>query len=249
MKRQFLFSFFETPVGKLLQGVEKKYIKRSIHVSCKQTILQIGALGWEHDFIDCSLYRDFYLVDSRGSGTHEAHKIQSFCYQLPIQTESVDLVILPHLLEFDAHRFRTLREIDRVLKPGGEILILHLNPFNIWVRLQSLWDRKMSHNWMGHFLSRTRVCDWLKVLNCEIKTTTELTEDALITTPAKFRFGKLTFIALAYGVVAVKRKYTLIPLASTKSKKAKLISATTLAERRRFDNNYNATDINIKDER
>lgn len=226
MKRKFLFSFYETPQGKLLLEKEKEYLARSITVSYKQTILQIGSLGWEDEFIDCSLYQNYIILDAKGEGCAEAIKVCAKSFKLPIQSESVDLVLLPHLVEFDINRFQTMREIERILKPEGEVVIINLNPLNIWVRMQFLWDKKMSNTWNGHFILRTRLADWLKLLNFEIKTTSEFTIGSISTISGQFVFGQRTFSSMAYAVRAVKRQYTLIPLAPIKERPAILVSAT-----------------------
>jgi len=222
MKRQFLFSFYETPQGKLLQRQENSYLSHSITVSCKQTILQIGALGWETDFIDCRLYRYFYILDAHSEGSIKAARINGKSHYLPIQSETVDLVILPHLLEFDAHRFQTMREIERVLKPGGELIILNLNQVNIWVRMQFLWNKKMSDSWWGYFISRSRMTDWLKLLNYEIMSTAEFTIDNRTVTLGQFKWCRNTFFSMAYAIRAIKRQFTLIPLTSPKVKRPRL---------------------------
>jgi SAM-dependent methyltransferase len=227
MKRKFLFSFYETPQGKLLQVLEKKYLKRAITVSCKQTILQIGGVGWENEFIDCSLYQRYYVLDGKGRGADNAQKISAHSFKLPIQSETVDLVLLPHLIEFDINRFQTMREIERVLKPEGEVVIVNFNPLNIWVRMQFLWNKKMSNTWEGFFISRGRIADWLKLLNFEIKTTSEFTIDSIVSTPDRFNLGKRTFFSMAYAVRAVKRQYTLIPLTPVKVKQPILVSVAT----------------------
>ena len=226
MKRKFLFSFYETPQGKLLQALENKYLKHSITVSCKQTIVQIGRLEWESDFIDCSLYRNFCIVDAKGGGSEPAIKIRGMSHNLPIKSETVDLVLLPHILEFDTNRLQTMREIERILKPGGEVVILNFNLLNIWVRLQFIWNIKMSNSWYGYFITRSRISDWLQLLNFEIMSTTEFTIDSIVTTPGDFNFGKRTFYSMAYAVKAVKRKYTLIPLTPVKAKRPQLVSAS-----------------------
>lgn len=224
MKRKFLFSFFETPQGKLLLEQEKKYLARSITVSCKQTVLQIGYLGWENDFIDYSLYTKYSILDARGEGAKEASRVYAKSFKLPIQSESIDLVIIPHLLEFDAYRFQTMREIERVLKPEGDVIILCFNPLNISVFMQSLWNKKMSHSWSNHFISRARMADWLKLLSFEIKTTSEFTIDSTVTTLNQFKLGRMPFVSMAYAVKAVKRQYTLIPMTPAKAKSSSAIS-------------------------
>jgi len=227
MKRQFIFSFYETPQGKLLQQREETYLKRSITVSCKQTVLQIGALEWESSFIDCSLYQKYSILDSKAQGCADAVKICGKSYLLPIQSETVDLVILPHLLEFDKNRFQTMREIERVLKPEGEVIIINLNPLNMGVRLQFLWDKKLSKTWQGYFIKRSRMADWLKLLNFEIKTTSEFTIDSILSSPEKFKLGKRTWFSMAYAVRAIKRRYTLIPLTPVTAKKARLVTVSS----------------------
>ncbi|MFW5443510.1 MAG: class I SAM-dependent methyltransferase [Methylococcaceae bacterium] len=227
MKRKFLFSFYETPQGKLLQSVETNFLKRSITVSCKQTILQIGGLGWEGDFIDCSFYQRYSIVDGKAQGCAKALKIQAHSFKLPIQSETVDLVLMPHLIEFDANRFQTMREIERVLKPEGDVVIINFNPLNTWVRLHSVWNKKMSDSWHSYFIPRSRVADWLKLLNFEVKSTSEFTLDSVYTTAEGFKWGKRTFLSMAYAVRAVKRRYTLIPLTPVKAKPSGFVTAVS----------------------
>lgn len=225
MKRNFLFSIYQSPRGKLLQAMEAIYLKRCMTVSCKQHQLQIGGLGWEEEFIDCSLYRNYAIVDDKQAGCHAALKINAKAFKLPIQTESIDLVIVPHLFEFDAHRFKTMREIHRVLKPGGELVILNFNPLSLYVRFQFLWNIKFGDSWRAHFMSRARVNDWLKLLNFELLTTAEFGLDSFTITHGRFATNMKTLFSIAYGVKAVKRQYSPIPLKSVIKKRSKLITA------------------------
>ena len=223
MKRNFLFTWYETPRGKLLQQVEAEYIRRSITVSCKQRVLQIGGLGWENQFIDCSLYENFIILDAHNLGYEGAKKIRAKAYSLPIQTESVDLILLPHLLEFDAHRFQTMREIERVLKPEGHLIIINFNPWSFWVRCQYLWKKKLADSWQGHFISKQRVLDWLKLLNFETKSASEFNIDSYQAAAAgNFKAGHFSFFTTAYAIRAIKRRFTLIPLASEAMKRPRI---------------------------
>jgi SAM-dependent methyltransferase len=228
MKRNFLFAWYQTPRGKLLKQLEADYIQRSITVSCQQTILQVGGLGWEDEFIDCSLYKRFIILDAKNLGYDGALKIQAKAFHLPLQSESVDLIILPHLLEFDAFRFQTIREVERVLKPEGIILILNFNPWSFWIRYQYLWDKKMADSWGGHFISRSRITDWLKLLNFEISVCSQFYLDSVVSTYGKINSRKRLFSGTAYAVKAIKRRYNLIPLTPIKSLKPSLVMANSI---------------------
>jgi hypothetical protein len=224
MKRDFLFAYYETPRGKLLKGLEIDYLQSAIVVSCKQTILQIGGLGWENEFIDCTLYTNYTILDAKNRGFKSARKIRAKAFHLPLQCESVDMIILPHLLEFDAYRFQTMREVERVLKPEGSVVILNFNPWSIWVRYQYLWDKRLADSWGGHFIRRSRVIDWLKLLNFEVTMVSQFNLDSIHTTHAKFA-PSFSLSTTSYAVKAIKRRYNLIPLSPIKALSPRLAIA------------------------
>ncbi|WP_411726273.1 class I SAM-dependent methyltransferase [Methyloglobulus sp.] len=211
MKRDFLFAYYQTPRGKLLRDLEVDYLQNAIVVSCKQTILQIGGLGWENEFIDCTLYTNYTILDAKNLGCQGARKIRAKSYHLPLQCDSVDMIILPHMLEFDAYRFQTMREVERVLKPEGTVVILNFNPWSIWVRYQYFWDKRLADSWRGHFIRRARVIDWLKLLNFEVTLISQFKLDSIKTTHVRLA-NAFSLSATAYGVKAIKRRYNLIPL-------------------------------------
>jgi SAM-dependent methyltransferase len=88
---------------------------------------------------------------------------------LPLESQSVDLLILPHVLEFSADPHQLLREVERVLRPEGRVLVFGLNPFSFWGArhlLTSWWFRpKLPRQTKMIPLSQLR--DWLKLLEIE----------------------------------------------------------------------------------
>jgi SAM-dependent methyltransferase len=222
VKRHFLFTWYQTPRGRLLQELEAKYLRHAIQVSCKQTIVQIGGLNWENEFIDCSLYEKFIIIDYKNLGCPQALKIQAKAYAVPIQTASVDLVLLPHILEFDERRFQTIREVERILKPEGELIILNFNPWNLWLRYQFVLEKKWSNSWNAHFISRSRIVDWLKLLNFEIKLSSEFNINQVNATHLNFKVSRNPLLGMAYAVKAIKRRYNLIPLTPTQANPVRL---------------------------
>ncbi|MBL8482809.1 MAG: class I SAM-dependent methyltransferase [Rhodocyclaceae bacterium] len=87
--------------------------------------------------------------------------------QLPFAAQSIDLVVLPHVLEFSADPHEVLREVERVLVPEGHVVLSGFNPYSLW-GLRRLWRRQGAQfPWNGAYLSVPRLKDWLKLLGFE----------------------------------------------------------------------------------
>jgi SAM-dependent methyltransferase len=86
---------------------------------------------------------------------------------LPLLTESIDLLVLPHTMEVSADPHRLLREAQRVLIPEGRLVITGFNPWSLWrLRRASLPGRSSAS---GHaWISLPRLKDWLKLLNFDL---------------------------------------------------------------------------------
>ena len=52
--------------------------------------------------------------------------------QLPLASQSLDLVVLPHALESHRDPHQVLREAERVLMPEGQLVISGFNPLSLW---------------------------------------------------------------------------------------------------------------------
>jgi SAM-dependent methyltransferase len=87
---------------------------------------------------------------------------------LPLATGSVDLVALPHVLEFNAHPHRILREAARVLMPDGQIVISGFNPLSLWGMKRALGFGRNEFPWCGRFIGLLRLKDWLQLLGFEL---------------------------------------------------------------------------------
>jgi SAM-dependent methyltransferase len=90
------------------------------------------------------------------------------CHELPIATQSVDLAVLPHVLEFAAEPHAVLREVDRVMMPEGRLVLLGFNPWSLWGLRSALGPGRALVPWNGRFVSLLRVKDWLALLGFEV---------------------------------------------------------------------------------
>lgn len=95
---------------------------------------------------------------------------------LPFPAASLDLVLLPHTLEFSADPHATLREVERVLVPEGRVVICGLNPVSLWGLRQRRGHlyRKLGVGSLflpdaGEFIGHWRLRDWLQLLGFEVE--------------------------------------------------------------------------------
>ena len=106
---------------------------------------------------------------SPGLGGRQVAVITRF-EELPFATQSIDLVVMPHILEFAQEPHQVLREVDRVLVPEGQVIITGFNPASLWGLRQSLARAKIARPYLpraGQFISLPRIKDWLKLLSFE----------------------------------------------------------------------------------
>ena len=84
--------------------------------------------------------------------------------ELPFANDSINLVILHHTLDTNSNPHQTLREVCRVLRSGGHIVIVGFNPFSSW-GLRKLINRSKKVPWSNRFLTPHRLEDWLSLLD------------------------------------------------------------------------------------
>jgi len=82
---------------------------------------------------------------------------------LPLQSNSIDAVMIHHALDYTPDNHRLLREAARVLMPGGKLIIVGFNPISSWgIRKLCRWRHVAP--WNGRYTSSSRVQDWLNLL-------------------------------------------------------------------------------------
>ncbi len=122
--------------------------------------------------------------------------------RLAIRTDSVDAVLLPHTLELSADPHAVLREVHRILRPDGRLIVLGFNPLSWWGLLHKLSVTGYPEGMLRHISTR-RICDWLRLLNLRVDEV-----QACYLTPARNSMLKLLqrsqFFANAYLVMASK---------------------------------------------
>lgn len=118
-------------------------------------------------------------VSVSGAGLTRDDRIHLRCDfdALPFAGQSLDLVVLAHVLETARDPHLALREVERVLVPEGRVLIFGFNPVSLWClrpawRLaarRSLGGRATSGGPVAEAIAYRRLRDWLRLLGFEVE--------------------------------------------------------------------------------
>ena len=88
--------------------------------------------------------------------------------QLPINSDSMDAVLLPHTLEFAADPYAIVREVDRVLVGEGQLLVLGFRPVEPVGIARALRAAAVFRRACAACSPSERVRDWLVLLGYEV---------------------------------------------------------------------------------
>ena len=91
-------------------------------------------------------------------------------HALPLESESIDVALLHHSLDYSEDPHQLLRETARVLIPFGHVLIFGFQRWSALGMQHTLRSRLHPEDPVAshHFLSLMRLHDWLKLLDFEI---------------------------------------------------------------------------------
>lgn len=156
--------WFKSEIGLQFVEAEKQQLDTILPDLFGFYLLQIGNLGVV-DLIESSRVSNCRVVGLQHEPTGA---FQAESWALPIKSDSIDVVILPHTMNFARYPHEVLREVERILIPEGNVVITGFNPFSMW----QLWRwalgwRKMPP-WCGHFFTQFRLRDWLALLGFDV---------------------------------------------------------------------------------
>jgi SAM-dependent methyltransferase len=157
-----LSDWLRTPQGRYLLEWEQAGLDRLVADIFGYHALQIGLP--ECDFLRTN--RMPFRLRSARAGAAEVHATE---YDLPFASASLDLVVLPHVLEFSPQPHQVLREVERVLVPEGSVIIAGFNPFSLWGLRHFAARSATACPWGGQYRSVPRIRDWLTLLGFETR--------------------------------------------------------------------------------
>jgi SAM-dependent methyltransferase len=231
---QDMAQWLETPLGQALLESERKVMEPVLARIFGYHFLQIGVS--EASLLDESPvgHRFLFVPQSLADSRHAVASAEA----LPLQTDSVDAVLIHHALDYTPDSHRLLREASRVLIPGGKLLIVGFNPLSTW-GVRRLTRIGAGLPWSARFISAFRVCDWLKLLEFSVERVSHcafllpFTHPRVVQlAPALERVGKRLEapVGAAYMIVACKQLMPVTPIMPRWPRISRPLIARTLGE-------------------
>ncbi|HLU78394.1 MAG TPA: methyltransferase domain-containing protein [Burkholderiaceae bacterium] len=162
-----LEEWLDTPQGRYVAAWENAQISGMVANAFGYHAIQIGLPHW--DLLQANrIPHQVCTSIEPASGTCRALVVAE-PETLPFDTQSVDLIVLPHGLECATNPHQVLREIERVLVPEGRVVISGFNPWSLW----GLRERLPALDPLVPVpaplqVSLPRLKDWFKLLSFEM---------------------------------------------------------------------------------
>lgn len=168
-----LHQWYQSDLGRAVLGAEQRLLSRALTDCFGYHLLQLSVDSQLTLYGDSRVQRCLKAgpvqVPSQGEGC--ANFVQCNYHELPFETDSLDVVIVHHVLEFAAQPHALLRELHRVTVPHGRILLVGFNPWSLFGARMLFGHWRRDSIWRNHLLSAPRVSDWMQVLGLEIDQT------------------------------------------------------------------------------
>lgn len=219
--RSRLRQWFSTPNGEALREAEQGRAAEILPNLFGYYIAQIGLLEHRDLLGPSRIARRFVMNLDPGEPAGGTQRAECRAAALPIASSCMDVVVLPHTLEFEEDPHQVLRESERVLIGEGHIVIFGFNPWSLWGAWRALVKWRRQPPWCGRFIRFARLKDWLSLLGFDIVEQRGFYfrpplrgHSAILRTAFLERLGQRwwPYFGGVYVVVARKRVVTLTPV-------------------------------------
>lgn len=156
--------WFDTALGKSVLKTEKAIIEQLLPGFFGYHLLQLSVQ--KETLYESSPIRHKFSLSST------PHKRESTLVAnpdlLPFEDDCLDVVLLHHCLDFQDSPQNLLREVSRVSRPMGQVVIVGFNPYSLWGMWKPFGALRNKQPWLGKYISPGRLMDWLTLLNFKI---------------------------------------------------------------------------------
>lgn len=246
LRSQLRQDWLNSPLGEALLLRESRVVEEALDGIFGEHCLQIGMWGDNRTFLRfsrtqrCSVIAE--TADGEPSAIAELHR-------LPVESDSLDAVVLPHTLDYSDRPHAILREVDRVLRSNGHVVVLGFKPGGLW-GLRRLVPGAGMPPGADHLISDRRLRDWLQLLDMRIQGASRyffhwpLPGNKARGSTKWERRGQVWWpeLAACYMLTAQKRVRTVTPVRPLWRRPTKVVAGlaepSTRVSRIRFDQNH-----------
>jgi len=161
-----LSDWYETVAGRRTKESENQLLTRVLRHLFGYHLVVLGSQLPDESLSESPVAHRVYIAEHRRQG--DRLDLQGCMHLLPLQNDSVDVLVLPHILEFSKQPHAILREVERVLRPDGHVVIFGFNPVSCFGVCRVLFGFTGKMPWKGHYYHPWRMRDWTKLLGFEL---------------------------------------------------------------------------------
>lgn len=154
-------------LGRKLLHAEQQMLTSALKKHLGKHVLLIG-VPEQHTLLQASNMPVQTIVSSLAGSHPGKYYVETDLHELPILTGSVDLVILPHTLQFIDRSRQLLNEACRIIKPEGLICLLGFNPYSLW-GIKKMLNKSKKVPWAGNFIGAHNLKNWLHLADFQIE--------------------------------------------------------------------------------
>ncbi len=235
--QQQLQEWLQQSPGQVLLEQEQRCLEQIFPELFGHYLVQLGGGGFDFDLTAVSHFRSHVVLDTSVQNPPLASYVQADLLYLPILSDTIDAVLMPHTLDFTVDPHQVLREVERVLIPEGRVVILGFNPLSLWGGWRLFNRSPDAIPWQGHFLGLRRINDWLSLLGFDVEVTRHLMfrpplwrRKMMMQLECMERVGQRFWPRLSsvYAVQAVKRVSTTTIIKPVWKRKASLLGGRVI---------------------
>ena len=242
--------WLETPLGGALLAQECRVVEEAFDGIFGEQCLQLGLWGETSSFLRHARTQRKTIIDQGVAHAVEEAGPSAIgqMHRLPVADDSIDCVLLPHTLDFSDRPHAILREVHRVLRSDGYLVVLGFKPGGLW-GLRRLIPGAGLPPGCDHLISDRRLRDWLQLLDLRLHGVTRyffrwpLPGNRGASSAKWEQHGQRWWpeLAACYMLTAQKRVSTLTPARPVWRRKPNVVvglaETTNRVSRIRFDQN------------
>lgn len=161
-----LLNWQSIPMGQTLKDSEQKVIDERLQYCFGHHLLKVGSLSASISTHTSVIPHQVNLHTE--NDTLKSGGIVGEFDEWPLLSNSIDAVLLTHLIEYCPDPHQVLREVHRVLMPNGNVIISLFNPWSMLTLHKYFPNQQYKSFKNGRFFSTSRVKDWLSLLGFEV---------------------------------------------------------------------------------